>query len=295
MFSALLTHRGIDVPFGFKSKLLSGESCWESFSSQIKSGFGLEFDLQLTTDGAFAVCHDAYLGRLSDGKLDVSIADLNRRELRAVRLPGGRLCDLEELLDLVVQFGGTPSALHLKHQNQSERTIGRLVDHLRPFASCLRDRLFLFDAGPTAASRIKEALPELSLAASVSHEFDINRYGELTGGTLLSIEEAIARKALYSWVWLDEWDRIGPAGSRKELVTAETIKTLREHGFKIAAVSPELHATSPGLLGGEAHEDAAAPDQLIGRWKRWASLSIDALCTDHASWLRGYQRANSGR
>jgi hypothetical protein len=150
----------------------------------------------------------------------------------------------------------------------------------------LAGRLLVFDAAPPAAIRLKTALPNIDLAASVAHPFDVQRYSTVTGGTLLTVDDVIRQRELYSWVWLDEWDRLGPFGSNKSLVDESTVKHLREYGFKIAAVSPELHASSPGLLAREVHESGSSPSRLEACWQSWASLDLDALCTDHASWLR---------
>jgi glycerophosphoryl diester phosphodiesterase len=285
MFGAVLTHRGIDIPPSVSAAHITGESSWEAFSAQVRSGFGLEFDIQRMRDGGFAVSHDPHLGRISRGELNISLSKISRSELYTLKLPGGRLCDLDELLRLLVEHGKALSALHLKHHCQNDETLDLLVVRLRPFLDKLAGRLILFDVVPSVALRVKAALPNVDLAASVAHSFDIQRYGAATGETLLTVEEVMNQRELYSWAWLDEWDRIGPLGTRKSLVNTSTVERLRECGFKIAAVSPELHATSPALLGGEAHEDAANPERLVSLWRKWANLGLDALCTDHATWV----------
>ncbi|MFZ5875380.1 MAG: hypothetical protein ACOYXU_03115 [Nitrospirota bacterium] len=286
MFGAVLTHRGIDVPPRVSADQITGESAWEAFSDQVRSGFGVEFDIQPMRDGGFAVSHDQDLSRISRGELNMSVSQICRSELSTLKVPGGRLCDLDELLGLLVEHGKAPSALHLKRHCQNDETLDLLVVRLRPFLDKLAGRLILFDAVPSVALRVKAALPNVDLAASVAHAFDVQRYGAATGETLLTVDEVMNHRDQYSWAWLDEWDRIGPRGTRKSFVNAGTIDRLRECGFKIAAVSPELHATSPALLGGEAHEDAATPERLVALWRKWAHFGLDALCTDHATWLR---------
>lgn len=294
MFGAILTHRGIDIPLGGSSADIVGESTWEAFSAQVRAGHGLEFDIQPLRGGGFAICHDLHLGRMTSGVLNISISDITRRELHSVRLTAGRLCELDELLVLLAEQGRTVSALHLKHHCQREEILDLLVDQLRPFIARLNGHLILFDVAPPAARHLKAALPDIDLAASVSHSFDSLRYGSLTGGTLLTVDDVIDLRKLYSWAWLDEWDLVGPGGTRKTLVDARTVEHLRECGFKIAAVSPELHATSPALLGSEVHEDGASQARLEDRWNEWASLDLDALCTDHASWLTNRMSQSPG-
>ncbi len=286
MFGAILTHRGIDIPLGDSATHVASESSWEAFSAQVKAGFGLEFDIQPMRDGGFAVSHDSHLGRISHGKLNISLSEIDRSELYSIRLPGGCLCDLDELLGLLVTHGKTLSALHLKHHCQNDAMLDLLVVSLNPFLDRLTGRLVIFDVAPSAAMRLKAALPNIALAASVAHPFDVQRYARVTGGTLLTVDDVIRQREIYSWTWLDEWDRVGPFGTSKSLVDESTVEHLREYGFKIAAVSPELHASSPAPLGGEVHEDGVSPDRLEARWRRWASFGLDALCTDHASWLR---------
>lgn len=69
-------------------------------------------------------------------------------------------------------------------------------------------------------------------------------------------------------------------GAGKRFYSAENLSALKRAGYKIAVVSPELHRVSPGLLGGEAHEDGADPRRLEGRWKEIIALGPDAICTD---------------
>jgi hypothetical protein len=57
-------------------------------------------------------------------------------------------------------------------------------------------------------------------------------------------------------------------------------KILKDEGLKVALVTPELHGTSPGLLGGEAHPDADK-NCLFDRIQEIIDLQPDALCTDY--------------
>ena len=46
-------------------------------------------------------------------------------------------------------------------------------------------------------------------------------------------------------------------------------------------MTPELHGTSPGLLGGESHKHAANTEVLFERMREILSLEPDAICTDY--------------
>lgn len=286
MFKTILTHRGIDIPLGQSAQNSSKESRFCSFHDQISAGFGLEFDIQLMKDGFFAISHDTHLGALLSTEKNICLSEITINELSALRFPDGdRMCSLDEMLNILVNHGKAVSALHLKYNSQNEKSLDKLCKSLNPYLDRLGDNLILFDAKPAVAIHLKKIFPGINLAASVSHVNDIVRFGQFTGQTLLSPDEAISLHSVYSWVWLDEWDRIGSNCQWKSLVNLEIIERFREVNFKIAAVSPELHANSTGLLGNELHEIGNDSVKLKECWVEWSDLDLDALCTDHGSWL----------
>jgi len=280
----LITHRAIDVGLGASPVRTLKESRWESFYEQVHAGWGVEFDIQLLRDGNFAVSHDTNLARISLGK-KICISTLTVDEFKAVATPGGRLCSLDEILSLIDESGHAISALHLKRHCHDPEILERLLEALAPKVQSLTGRLLIFDATPKVAKKILQKYPGLDIAASVAHSYDVLRYGAITGGTLLTSEQVLVNKHLYSWAWLDEWDTLDFENGRKTFVNRETIKLFRDAGIKVAAVSPELHSSSPALLGAETHEDGVDETRLINRWAQFQQLGVDALCTDHASWI----------
>jgi hypothetical protein len=72
----------------------------------------------------------------------------------------------------------------------------------------------------------------------------------------------------------------------KLLYTKEVFNKLREANIKIGLVTPELHATSPNLLGGESHQDASSQERLFTRIKEIIKLEPDAICTDYPDLVR---------
>jgi hypothetical protein len=280
----LITHRAIDVGLGDYLGWTLKESRWESFGEQIRSGWGLEFDVRPLKDGQLAVSHDSTLARIVPG-CEKPISTLTRNEFEAIRASGSRLCMLDELMSLIAESRGAISALHLKNHCHEPAILEKIFEIIKPKIEYLKGRLLIFDATPKVAEQIVQKFPGLDVAASVAHSYDIFRYGAMTGGTLLTAEQAIINKHLYSWVWLDEWDTLDVGGGQKIFVNRESVDLLQDAGFKVAVVSPELHASSPALLGGEAHKDGADEKRLINRWSQLNQLGIDALCTDHASWI----------
>ena len=156
MFSSIITHRGIDIPLAQLVDISSSESSWESFYNQVEAGFGLEFDIQLMKDGGFAISHDTHLGRISKNEKNIRLAEITTNELSLMRLPSGdRLCNLDELLNLLVNKGKSVSALHLKHNSQDIETLIRLTNILDPYIERLAGNFIIFDATPLAARYLK--------------------------------------------------------------------------------------------------------------------------------------------
>jgi len=273
----IITHRGLQpsVP-NFPI-----ESSWEAFNWQLGRGFGLEFDFNLTQDDQIVVFHDADLKRITDGVNLSKFTDLTSEEIKNLRFgSGNRFCFLDELLTAIEQSKAPMSALHLKGKFQADvKYLDILLEHLLRHKPLL-DRLLIFDVTVKTAEYLKSQLPELNLAPSVAHDYDIERYNQCVLGTLLSVEEAIVNKHLFNWVWLDEWDLADKDGGQKKFYTVEVFKTFKDAGLQVALVTPELHGTSPGLLGGEAHPDADK-NRLFERIQEIIDLQPDALCTDY--------------
>ncbi|MES2006532.1 MAG: hypothetical protein V4436_00320 [Patescibacteria group bacterium] len=248
----VITHRGLDPARG---AAYFAESSYEAFEDQLARGFGVEFDPRAD----LLVAHD----------------DLSRTTQN-----GCHTATLKEVVDLIStrQAPGAISALHLKHRVQEKDALESILTALRDVDS---SKLFIFDATFETAAYIKERNPQLVLAASIAHPYDIERYNEATGKTLYALDDVLAERNLFGWVMLDEWDRADKEGKTKTLYTAEVFGSLRAAGFKICVISPELHATSPGLLGGEAHPDAKDHETLVRRIQEVLALAPDAICTDY--------------
>jgi glycerophosphoryl diester phosphodiesterase len=274
----VITHRGLDS----EHRNTYTESSKEAFAYFLEKGWGLEFDVRITKDGIPVISHDSSLSRLT-GSNELAISDVSVDSFLNTPLLNGHTLTLPELISMMHSSIGTTKsihALHLKHHNQTDEEL----DILLPYLSKITDLpIIVFDLKPSAARKIKECVPNLLLAASAAHTYDILRYNNAVGETLLSLEELKQNLDLYDWAWLDEWDRTDAHGAKKALYTKETISLLKELGIKSALVSPELHATSPKLLGGESHQDAATIEALTTRWQELFNLDADAICTDYPS------------
>jgi glycerophosphoryl diester phosphodiesterase len=281
----VITHRGLnpDVP-GFPF-----ESSKQAFEAFLKQGWGLEFDVQFTADGQMIATHDANLKRITGGKDERKLSDVQASEILALRFgDDNALTTVDEVFGMIArtQAEGALSALHLKSLWQSPKHVDVILKAIRE-SGVRPDQMIVFDVKIDTAQYIHSKMPELPLAASVSHPYDIERYNNAAGGTLISLEQLVASKHLFSWAWVDEWDRADQNEGDKTFCNAETFTALREHGIGIALVTPELHATSPMLPTGQSpHVDGLDRARLLARLREIASLRPDAMCTDHPDELQ---------
>jgi glycerophosphoryl diester phosphodiesterase len=276
----VITHRALEP---FNKDYFWGESTYEGFADQLSRGFGgLEFDPNPTRDG-IVVWHDGTLERATGGKDMRAFADITMEELVSVPIVGrGRIATFQELLDLIRESDSIINALHLKSRLQTDEMLERIIKVLDNNRQVF-DKLIVFDVKRGTAEKLKGKFPDLRLVPSVAHPYDIKRYNEAVGGTLLSLEDALElrKKGLIDGVWGDEWDRADEDGGNKLLYTKDFFEKVHAAGMFAALVTPELHGTSPHLLGGESHADAKDGDILIRRIKEIIEAGADYFCTDH--------------
>lgn len=275
----IITHRGLEP----SRRNFYPESSYEAFENQLNRDFRIEFDIAFVKE-EIIIFHDSNLKRITDGKDKRAFEKIELEELKKIRYGNekqGRISTFNELMELIRKSKRKINALHFKGKYQKNHCLDLLIKSLKRNEDII-DKIIIFDVKPKTAKILKVNFPELNLAPSVAHEYDIKRYNSVMEGTLISVEEAIAYKneGLYDWVWLDEWDLVGKEG-RKKFYTKETFEKLKQAGYKIALVTPELHGTSPGLLGGEAHEDTENKKKLFDRIKEILDLTPDAICTDY--------------
>ncbi|MDD4902672.1 MAG: glycerophosphodiester phosphodiesterase family protein [Patescibacteria group bacterium] len=269
----IITHRGLNP----SRKNYFPESTWEAFADQLSRGYGLEFDVQLTLDKELVIFHSPDLSAISGGSDKRKLAGLSAAEIKELRFAGCRLCFLEELIAAIMASQAPLSALHLKGQYQTDEVLEILSRQLAGFDPT---RFIIFDVKIATARKLKAKNSAWQLAPSVAHSYDIKRYNQAVHGTLYSLDEVAANRDIFDWVWLDEWDRSDASG-KKIFYSPDVFAFCRRNGFKIGLVTPELHATSPGLLGGEAHPDAATREKLFRRISEILAFGPDLVCTDY--------------
>jgi hypothetical protein len=277
----IITHRGLDLskPGYF------AESSVEAFIDQLGRGYGLEFDLRVTRDKKIVIIHDASLKRITRGSDEREIRDIDSEEILAMDFGDSHITTFDHLLRLIhqMQAPGAVSAMHFKIGSQGKEDLDIILSYLE---SADPSKFYIFDTTIDTAKYLKGKNPSLLIAPSVAHPYDIERYNGAVGGTLLSTEEVLANRELFDGVWLDEWDLTDCEGGEKKFYTKETLDIFKKEGLWVGLVTPELHGTSPGLLGGEAHPDAKLFEKLSTRLKEIVGLHPDAVCTDYPDYVR---------
>ncbi len=272
----ILSHRGLD----FSEKDHPLENSYEALEKRLREGYGLEIDLQFSKDGEIFLSHDESLDQISKGAYPNKISEYSTSELRNISINGDHLTTLTELLTLYkfleeASIAKGLIAIHIKHTIQNRGHMDAILQTIKKsFVSF--SSILLFDLKPEIARYLKNKEPRLQIAASLSHRYDVERFGELTGGTLLSLEEVLDNKEIYTWAWLDEWDKVSKTGT-KALYTKEIFEVLRRNNIKIAVISPELHSN---LQFKEMDVKDKDKHHLLKEIKEIVKLSPDAICTD---------------
>lgn len=273
----IITHRGLEP----SNPNFYSESSFEAFQNHLHRGFNIEFDPNPTKDGII-VMHDATLKRPTGGKDERPVAELTTEEILQIPLANGRIPTFDEIIDLIRKSDSTANALHLKARFQTSETLERIMEALSKHSDIF-NKLLVFDVKPETTKVLKKEFPALRLTPSVAHPYDIFRYNDAAGNTLITVDEALALKSegLIDGVWGDEWDIQGEGGTTKQLYTPKFFERLHSAGLFVALVTPELHGTSPGLYGGESHSDAKNLTTLMNRIKQIKNAGADYFCTDY--------------
>ncbi|MDP3726776.1 MAG: hypothetical protein Q8Q96_00490 [bacterium] len=226
--------------------------------------------------------HDATLERPTQGREKRPVAELSTAEIITIPLVNGKIPTFQEVMGLIKNSTGTVSALHLKARFQTPETLEIIIEALDGYRGIF-SKFIVFDVKAGTAKVLKSKFPNLRLAPSVAHPYDIKRYGASIGNTLLTLEEALELKkgGLIDGIWGDEWDTTGENGTSKLLYTPEFFEKVRKAGLFAALVTPELHGTSPGLYGGESHADSKDLPTLMKRIAQIIEAGADYLCTDY--------------
>lgn len=152
---APIVHRGMhDVANSVQ------ENSRPSFEAAIKGGYGIELDLQLSSDGEAMVFHDYMLERLTDESGPVQMR--TAAELKEIRLKVGndQIMTLPELLELV--NGQVPLLIELKDQDGSSGpNVGRLERRVAEILSKYKGEVALMSFNPHSMMVMSEIAPDI--------------------------------------------------------------------------------------------------------------------------------------
>ncbi len=155
-FERPLAHRGYhDVASG------RPENSRAAFVAAIEAGFGIELDLQLSSDGQAMVFHDYHLGRLT-GEVG-AVAPRSAAELGRIQLTGGAegIPTLVDVLDLV--NGRTPLLIELKDQDGAlGRNIGLLETATAEALANYQGPVAVMSFNPHSVALLAELLPDVA-------------------------------------------------------------------------------------------------------------------------------------
>ncbi len=147
-----LAHRGLhDASAGVIENTAS------AFSAAIAGGYGMETDLQISSDGEAMVHHDDALGRLTMGV--GRLADMTAAGIKRVRFKASaeRILSLGELCDLV--GGRAPLVLELKSHFDSDR---RLAQRVTDVLAAYRGPVAVMSFDPAVIEVVRWIAPHLT-------------------------------------------------------------------------------------------------------------------------------------
>jgi len=177
--SSLLTepvvHRGLhDVANGVQ------ENSPSSFKAAVNNGYGIELDLQMSSDGEAVVFHDYTLDRVTDetGPIFTRTA----AEIRQIRLKAGNepILDLPELLELV--DGQVPLLIELKDQDGAlGQNVGRLEPRVAEVLSNYSGDAVVMSFNPHSIAMMSKIAPNIPRGLTTS-DFKVESWPMLPRG-----------------------------------------------------------------------------------------------------------------
>ncbi len=143
------------------------ENSRAAIKAAIAAGYGIEIDVQLSSDGAAMVFHDYHLGRLTGSQGAVNLR--TAAELKTVALNGGDegIPDLPEVLSLVA--GQVPLLIELKDQDGAMDTdVGPLEKAVAQAVTGYTGDLALMSFNPNSVALLHELCPDIPRGITTS-------------------------------------------------------------------------------------------------------------------------------
>ena len=161
-FARPITHRALH-----DRKAGRGENSLKSIAAAIEAGYGIEIDVQLTSDGHAMVFHDDQLDRLT-GETG-PIRKRSRQNLETVVLTddGGTIPRLETVLDLVA--GQVPLLIEIKDQDgEMGPNVGPLEEATCAALKNYAGDVALMSFNPHAVAKCAQLAPDIPRGITTS-------------------------------------------------------------------------------------------------------------------------------
>ena len=165
-----IAHRGLhDVTRGIV------ENTPGAVAAAVASGYGIEVDLQASSDGEAMVHHDDALGRLTDGRGNLGALSAAALKRVPFRTTADRMMTLGELCDLV--GGRVPLVLELKSRfDRDDRLVARVAGVLASHA----DQVAAMSFDPRLVAGLRRAAPQIPRGVVSERRFDHPEWRALT-------------------------------------------------------------------------------------------------------------------
>jgi len=204
-----------DVPNGVQ------ENSRPSFERAIKHGFGIELDLQMSSDGEAMVFHDYALDRLTHASGPIQMR--TAAELREMKLKVGNdsILDLHEALQLV--NGQVPLLIELKDQDGGiGPNVGRLENRAAELLANYKGDAVVMSFNPHSMAVMSEIAPGIPRGLTTC---DFNA----------EFWPMLPRKRASELAKIQDFDRVGACfiSHDHRLLDAAPVQTLKARGVPL--------------------------------------------------------------
>ncbi|MBR4173489.1 MAG: glycerophosphodiester phosphodiesterase [Clostridia bacterium] len=173
-----IAHRGL-----FDNENGVPENSLLSFENAAKNGYGIELDIQRTTDDELVVFHDDSTGRLCGE--DICVCGSESDKLRSLKL-----LDTDERIPLFKEMlktvdGRVPLFIEIKPKHDNAATVELMMEELKGYKGAYCVQSF----NPFALRYIRKKYPRVPIGQLSTNLFDDNReqplFYKITVGSLL--------------------------------------------------------------------------------------------------------------
>jgi glycerophosphoryl diester phosphodiesterase len=198
-----VAHRGLhNKPHGVIENTLS------AVTAAAAKGFGIEVDLQLSSDGEAMVHHDDALGRLTEG--NGNLADMTAAQLKQVvfRDTADRMMTLTDLCALVA--GRVPLVLEVKSRFTGDR---KLVTRMAQVLSSYAGPAVAMSFDPDQVQTLRELMPSLPRGIVAQRSYDDAYWSHLSDAQrrgMLDLRHGFRTQPHFVAYWIDQLPAAAP-------------------------------------------------------------------------------------